>query len=144
MNILIKVTGFIGDTLFSTSVARQLKREKRESLIDYKIPVYQPYEVLQLDNNINRVFLPNEDVDESIYDVVHTLPPCTQEDPPTIQYQKHCGIENLDPSFDVNVPVDSLEVVEDMMKPYRSSVERLWRGKQIGKRRVLVLQKKSM
>ena len=108
MNILIKVTGFIGDTLFSTSVARQLKREKRDSLIDYKIPVYQPYEVLQLDNNINRVFLPNEDVDESIYDVVHTLPPCTQEDPPTIQYQKHCGVENLYPSFSLNVPVDSL------------------------------------
>ena len=122
MNILIKVTGFIGDTLFSTSVARQIKRDRGfTGLIDYKIPVYQPYELLQLDNNINRVFLPNEDVDESIYDVVHTLPPCTQEDPPTIQYQKHCGIKDLDPSFDVNVPVDSLEVVEDMMKPYRSN-----------------------
>ena len=95
MNILIKVTGFIGDTLFSTSVARQIKRDRGfTGLIDYKIPVYQPYELLQLDNNINRVFLPNEDVDESIYDVVHTLPPCTQEDPPTIQYQSGTSREN--------------------------------------------------
>ena len=139
MNILIKVTGFIGDTLFSTSVARQIKRDRGfTGLIDYKIPVYQPYELLQLDNNINRVFLPNEDVDESIYDVVHTLPPCTQEDPPTIQYQKHCGIKDLDPSFDVNVPVDSLEVVEDMMKPYRSNGRKIvawqanWEEKRFG------------
>ena len=36
-SILIKVTGFIGDTLFSTSVARQLKKEDRNLLIDYKI-----------------------------------------------------------------------------------------------------------
>ena len=139
MNILIKVTGFIGDTLFSTSVARQIKRDRGfTGLVDYKIPVYQPYELLQLDNNINRVFLPNEDVDESIYDVVHTLPPCTQEDPPTIQYQKHCGIEDLDPSFDVNVPVNSVEVVEDMMKPYRSNGRKIvawqanWEEKSFG------------
>ena len=121
MNILIKVTGFIGDTLFSTSVARQMKRERRELLIDYKIPVYQPYEVLQLDNSINRVFLPNEVVDESLYDEVYTLPACTQEDPPPIQYQKHCGLKELDPSYEVNVPTYALEAVEDMMRPYKSS-----------------------
>ena len=130
MNILIKVTGFIGDTLFSTSVARQLKREKRESLIDYKIPVYQPYEVLQLDNNINRVFLPNEDVDESTYDKVFTLPPCTQEDPPTIQFQKHCEVKELDPSYEIKVPVNAMEVVSDMMKPYRDTGKKIvaWQG----------------
>ena len=54
-SILIKVTGFIGDTLFSTSVARQLKRDGFTGLIDYKIPVYPPYEVLHLDNSINRI-----------------------------------------------------------------------------------------
>ena len=130
MNILIKSTGFIGDTLFSTSVARQLKREKRESLIDYKIPVYQPYEVLQLDNNINRVFLPNEDVDESTYDKVFTLPPCTQEDPPTIQFQKHCEVKELDPSYEIKVPVNAMEVVSDMMKPYRDTGKKIvaWQG----------------
>lgn len=130
MNILIKVTGFIGDTLFSTSVARQLKREKRESLIDYKIPVYQPYEVLQLDNNINRVFLPNEDVDESTYDKVFTLPPCTQEDPPTIQYQKHCGVKDLDPSYNVEVPHTAIEVVSAMMKPHKQQGKKIvaWQG----------------
>ena len=130
MNILIKVTGFIGDTLFSTSVARQFKREKRECLIDYKIPVYQPYELLQLDNNINRVFLPNENIDESVYDKVFTLPPCTQEDPPTIQYQKHCGVKDLDPSFDISIPTTAVEVVSDMMKPYRDSGRKIiaWQG----------------
>ena len=109
MNILIKVTGFIGDTLFSTSVARQIKRERRDCLIDYKIPVHQPYELLELDNNINRVFLPNEDVEESMYDEVYTLPACTQQDPPTIQFQKHCGLKELDPSYEIKVTSSSME-----------------------------------
>ena len=69
-SILIKVTGFIGDTLFSTSVARRLKKDGFTSLIDYKIPVYPPYEILQLNNSINRIFLPNEEIDESVYDKV--------------------------------------------------------------------------
>ena len=51
-SILIKVTGFLGDILFSTSVARQFKREDRTLLIDYVIPLNAPYELLQLDNNI--------------------------------------------------------------------------------------------
>ncbi len=130
MNILIKVTGFIGDTLFSTSVARQLKRERRDSLIDYKIPVHQPYELLELDNNINRVFLPNEDVEESMYDEVYTLPACTQQDPPTIQFQKHCGLKNLDPSYEIRVTPSSIEAVADMMKPYKSQGKKIvaWQG----------------
>ena len=103
-SILIKVICFIGRYYFQTSVARQLKERNHGQLIDYKIPVYQPYEVLQLDNNINRIFLPNEDVDESVYDKVFTLPPCTQEVPPTIQYQKHCGVKELDPRYEIKVP----------------------------------------
>ncbi len=129
-NILIKSTGFIGDTLFSTSVARQIKRDRRDCLIDYKIPVYQPYELLELDININRVFLPNEDVDESMYNEVYTLPPCTQEDPPTIQYQKHCGLKNLDPSYQIQVPKSAIDSVFDMMKPYKNQGKKIvaWQG----------------
>ena len=124
-SILIKVTGFIGDTLFSTSVARQLKRDGFTGLIDYKIPVYPPYEVLHLDNSINRIFLPNEDVDESVYDKVFTLPPCTHEDPPTIQYQKHCGVKELDPRYDIKVPHEAIEVVSDMMRPYKQQGKKI-------------------
>ena len=129
-SILIKVTGFIGDTLFSTSVARQLKREDKTLLIDYKIPVYQPYEILQLDNCINRIFLPNEDVDESSYDKVYTLPSCTQVEPPTIQYQKSCGVKDVDPKYEVKVPLEAIEVVSDMMKPYRNNGKKIvaWQG----------------
>ena len=130
MNTLIKATGYIGDTLFSTSIARQMKRDGYLGLIDYSIPVYQPYEVLQLDNNISRVYLPNEDIDESTYDKVYTLPPCTQEDPPPIQYQKHCEIKNLSSEYVVNVPHHAEEVVEDMMKPYRENGKKIvaWQG----------------
>ena len=124
-SILIKVTGFLGDILFSTSVARQFKREDRTLLIDYVIPLNAPYELLQLDNNINRVFLPNEEVDESTYDKVFTLPLCTQEDPPTIQYQKHCGVKELDPSYDIKVPHDAMEVVRNMMKPHKEQGKKI-------------------
>ena len=130
MNILIKSTGFIGDILFSTSVARQMKREDRTLLIDYQIPLNAPYEILQLDNNINRIFIPNEEVDESSYDKVFTLPPCTQEDPPTIQYQKHCGVKELDPSYDIKVPHTAIEVVSAMMKPHKQQGKKIvaWQG----------------
>ena len=130
MNILIKSTGFIGDILFSTSVARQMKREDRTLLIDYQIPLNAPYEILQLDNNINRIFIPNEEVDESSYDKVFTLPPCTQEDPPTIQYQKHCGVKDLDPSYNVEVPHTAIEVVSAMMKPHKQQGKKIvaWQG----------------
>ena len=129
-SILIKVTGFLGDILFSTSVARQLKREDKSLLIDYQIPLNAPYEILQLDNNINRIFLPNEEVDESSYDKVFTLPPCTQEDPPTIQYQKHCGVKDLDPSYNVEVPHTAIEVVSAMMKPHKQQGKKIvaWQG----------------
>jgi hypothetical protein len=129
-SILIKVTGFLGDILFSTSVARQLKREDKSLLIDYQIPLNAPYEILQLDNNINRIFLPNEEVDESSYDKVFTLPPCTQEDPPTIQYQKHCGVKDLDPSYNVKVPHTAIEVVSAMMKPHKQQGKKIvaWQG----------------
>ena len=129
-SILIKVTGFLGDILFSTSVARQLKREDKSLLIDYQIPLNAPYEILQLDNNINRIFLPNEEVDESSYDKVFTLPPCTQEDPPTIQYQKHCGVKDLDSSYNVKVPHTAIEVVSAMMKPHRQQGKKIvaWQG----------------
>ena len=129
-SILIKVTGFIGDTLFSTSVARQLKKDGFTGLIDYKIPVYPPYEILQLNNSINRIFLPNEEIDESVYDKVFTLPPCNQEEPPTIQYQKHCGVKDLDPSYEIKVPKDSVDVVSNMMKPYKQQGRKIvaWQG----------------
>ena len=129
-SILIKVTGFIGDTLFSTSVARRLKKDGCTGLIDYKIPVYPPYEILQLNNSINRIFLPNEEIDESVYDKVFTLPPCNQEEPPTIQYQKHCGVKDLDPSYEIKVPQDSIDVVSDMMKPYKQQGRKIvaWQG----------------
>ena len=129
-SILIKVTGFLGDILFSTSVARQLKREDKSLLIDYQIPLNAPYEILQLDNNINRIFIPNEEVDESSYDKVFTLPPCTQEDPPTIQYQKHCGVKDLDPSYNVEVPHTAIEVVSAMMKPHKQQGKKIvaWQG----------------
>ena len=129
-SILIKVTGFLGAILFSTSVARQLKREDKSLLIDYQIPLNAPYEILQLDNNINRIFLPNEEVDESSYDKVFTLPPCTQEDPPTIQYQKHCGVKDLDSSYNVKVPHTAIEVVSAMMKPHKQQGKKIvaWQG----------------
>ena len=129
-SILIKVTGFLGDILFSTSVARQLKREDKSLLIDYQIPLNAPYEILQLDNNINRIFLPNEEVDESSYDKVFTLPHCTQEEPPTIQYQKHCGVKELDPSYDVKVPHSAIEVISNMIRPHREQGKKIvaWQG----------------
>ena len=54
--ILVKCTGFIGDILFASSIARKLKEQSNNITIDYSIPVAQPLELLfnnpYIDNNI--------------------------------------------------------------------------------------------
>ena len=51
--ILVKCTGFIGDTLFASSIAKKLKEQDPFRVVDFTIPVAQPLELL----NNNPFFL---------------------------------------------------------------------------------------
>ena len=57
MKILIKNIGFIGDNLFSSSVAKKLKEKYPNCTVDYLLTVAQPYELLLNDPYINNVYL---------------------------------------------------------------------------------------
>jgi ADP-heptose:LPS heptosyltransferase len=100
--ILIKTYGFIGDILFASSIAKQLKQEE-ECKVDYCIGFPQPYKLLKNNPWINEVYLSKvkgprviipDEIKESDYNIIYELPECRQDIQPTIWYQKYCNIQN--------------------------------------------------
>jgi hypothetical protein len=102
MRILINCTGFIGDILFASSVAKQLHLQttsRDELVIDYLIHLYQPYELLSNNPYIDNVHL--FDCDRSIYDTVYNLHEIDFNIQPPKYYQMQCGVKNPTTEFEV-------------------------------------------
>ena len=102
MKILINCTGFIGDILFASSVAKQLHLQstsRDELTIDYLIHLYQPYELLNNNPYIDNVHL--FDCDRSIYDTVYNLHEIDFNVEPPKYYQMQCGVKNPTTEFEV-------------------------------------------
>lgn len=98
---LVKCTGYIGDVLFASSIAKKLKEESQTNLeIHYSIPVVQPLELLFNNPYIDKVLLHN-DVDQSIYDSVINIPLVDQSITPPRQFQQAAGVANIDDEFKV-------------------------------------------
>lgn len=98
---LVKCTGYIGDVLFASSIAKKLKEESQTNLeIHYSIPVVQPLELLYNNPYIDKVLLHN-DVDQSIYDSVINIPLVDQSITPPRQFQQAAGVTNIDDEFKV-------------------------------------------
>ena len=98
--ILIKCTGFIGDILFASSIAKKLKEQNKECTVDYSIPVPQPLELLYNNPYIDNVFLDNN-INESDYERVIVTPLVDQSITPPRQFQQAAGIEDVDDMFKV-------------------------------------------
>ncbi len=98
--ILVKCTGFIGDILFASSIARKLKEQSNNITIDYSIPVAQPLELLFNNPYIDNVLL-DSNVTESNYDRVIVTPVVDQSITPPRQFQQLAGIKDLDDKFKV-------------------------------------------
>ncbi len=102
MKVLINCTGFIGDILFASSVAKQLHLQtisRDEPIVDYLIHLYQPYELLCNNPFINEVHLFS--CDTSKYDVVYNLHEIDFNIQPPKYYQMQCGIKNPSTEFRV-------------------------------------------
>ena len=99
MKILIKCTGFIGDILFASSIAKKLKEQNKECTVDYSIPLSQPLELLYNNPYIDNVFL--DKINESDYDRVIITPTVDQSITPPRQFQQAAGIEDVDDMFKV-------------------------------------------
>ena len=106
MKALIKCVGFIGDNLFASSIPRKLKQQGFTK-VDLQLSIAQPYELLNLNPDIDEVFLyqPNPNT----YDEVYYLNPIHRRETPTEQFQKQCGVLNPSPEYTIytNPSIDS-------------------------------------
>lgn len=117
MKILINCTGFIGDILFSSSIAKKLKEENPDIIVDYLIHLYQPYELLQNNPFIDNVYLFNCDTNN--YDKIINLSYIDFNFQPALYYQMLAGIKNPSPEFYVYTNPAYDYVVSKNLKPYK-------------------------
>lgn len=125
MKILINCTGFIGDVLFASSVAKQLHwqtnpeyTDHNKIAIEYLIHLYQPYELLCNNPFINKVHL--FDCDRSIYDAVYNLHEIDFSIQPPKYYQLQCGVKNPTTEFQVHTNKAFDGAVEKTLQPLKS------------------------
>ena len=116
MKILINCTGFIGDILFSTSVAKKIKLEQEVHTLDYLIHLYQPYTLLSNDPDIDNVYL--FDCDKTKYDRIIELSYIDFTHTPTEYYQTQSGIKNPSPEYYVHSLPSFDKSVKYTLKPY--------------------------
>jgi hypothetical protein len=111
MRILVNCTGFIGDTLFASSLAKKLKEKYPDCHITFKTRLVQPKLLLAQNPYI-------DDVAENVFgnfNLVITPPNISQEYPATIQIQAAAGIEDQSLEFDVyTVPEYDMEAREHL------------------------------
>jgi hypothetical protein len=124
MKVLINCTGFIGDILFASSVAKQLHRQinpgyndHNKIVVDYLIHLYQPYELLCNNPFINQVHL--FDCDQSVYDTVYNLHEIDFNVQPPKYYQMQCGIKNPTTEFKVYTNKGFDAAVAKSLKPFK-------------------------
>jgi hypothetical protein len=99
MKYLVLCQGFVGDILFASSIAKKLHEQDTAAVVDYVIPLVQPYYLLRANPFIHQVFVSVPDMLE--YDQVIRIPIVDQSRPATIQFQEVAGIRNPSLEFDV-------------------------------------------
>lgn len=77
------------EIIFAESIAKKLKAEDTDNIVDYCLPDQQMSSLLNEDPYINSVFT---EIPSLEYDVSLELPPSDNNEIPTIQYQKLVGI----------------------------------------------------
>jgi hypothetical protein len=103
MKILVNCTGFLGDILFASSVAKKLKEKYGECHITYQIPLPQPKLLLEQNPYIDHVSTYDEPKPLGMiaYDLIVNIPTVDQTYPATIQMQAAAGIADQSLEFDV-------------------------------------------
>jgi ADP-heptose:LPS heptosyltransferase len=103
---LINVIGWLGDSLFASSIAERLLSENKFDKIDYLIGFPQTKYFLENNPYINNIFVeknptpyPNHSSYYGKYDEIFTLPVNDLKYLPTVKFQKHCGVENTKKEF---------------------------------------------
>lgn len=113
---------FLGDILFTTSVAECLHRQHGiETEVDYCICLPQPKFLLEANPFIREVYTSRYEVDESKYDKVYKMPLIHQSLPATIQHQIAAEItnENMQLGYHVYTVAEHDEWAKDKIMQIR-------------------------
>ena len=102
MKIAVVCKGFIGDHLFATGLAPDLKELHKETfefgvkevLVDYIVEVHQVMGLFENDPNIDNVYHVLDCPNLNTYDKIYTIPEVDQSVPPPLQFRQYCGIQN--------------------------------------------------
>lgn len=118
MKYLIINPFFIGDVLFSSSIARKLKEEGQATQIDFLIRLPQPKLLLQQNKWIDNVYVgmlpPSVSID---YNKIIQLQPISQDRPATIQFQEQAGVKTPSVGYEVNtVPKEDDDALEAILE----------------------------
>lgn len=120
MRYLIHCTGFIGDTLFASSIAKKLHEQDSNAIVDYSIPLIQPKLLLEENPYINAVYMHHEQKPAN-YDREYKMPYVDQSEPATIQFQRVAEIQNPSLEFDVytidEFDQSAIEQLEEVRRP---------------------------
>lgn len=133
MKYVIYNGGFLGDILFSSSVAERLKAQDRTIEVYYAIEFIQPSELLLNNPYIDGVFvLSQENVRRDFDNFVRlhnpkiiTMPLIHQNEPATIQYQRAAGISQTKLAFDTYTIPHYDEQAIKLMEVYRKSGKKI-------------------
>jgi len=123
-NILIKVNGYLGDILFSSSVASQLHKKYDEVQVHLQIQFFQPYELLMLNPYIYQVWVGAPPIGLYTFDKVYEIGQIDQSEPATIQFQRQCEIEEPHLPYLVYTNQVLSDVSNLMFKEYRKAVNK--------------------
>lgn len=102
MKLLIKTTGFIGDILFATSIAKKAKLEHGIEEVDYLINLRQPKLLMMVNPYIHIVHVNKLHPFDRTYDFEVTMPLVDQSEPATIQFQRMAGIAHPEVGYEVH------------------------------------------
>lgn len=118
MKYLIKCTGFIGDNLFASSIAKKLHEQDNAAEVDYIITLPQSLLLFKQNPYVRNVYT-HDIVDINEYDKIYVMPYVDQSKPATIQFQEAVGIKNPSLEFDVYTVPEYDEAAKTQLEAIR-------------------------
>ena len=107
MKILVRCTGFVGDHLFASDLAKELRTKytewfdfgKVDPQVDYLVEVHQVMGLFANNPHIDNLYI--HKCDDSKYDKVFHMPPVDQSVPPPLYFRRACGLETEETGYEI-------------------------------------------
>ena len=125
MKILVNTGNqFLGDIIFASSIADQLKLEDPTSEIDFLIRFTQPVTILRNNPNIGKVFWHQSMVDINSYDDVINLNNTNKRVTPPRQFQMEAGVKSPTDQYHIIVSDEVRAMAKHMVDAGRRNTDK--------------------